>query len=93
MVFNILIIGYMAGFCTAIAQFPQAYKVFKTRDTHSISLAMYLIMTFGVFLWFIYGLLLPDLPMILANGIGLIPSTFTLIITFQNVKRSKKQSV
>ena len=73
MEFNIVIVGYLAGFCTAIAQFPQAFKVIKTGETHSISIGMYTIMTFGILFWFVYGLLIPDLPMILANGVCLIP--------------------
>lgn len=84
MEFNATIIGYMAGICSAICQFPQAYKVLSTKDTHSISVGMYSIMTTGVVFWFVYGLLINDLPMILANGIGLIPSLYTLCIIFQN---------
>jgi MtN3 and saliva related transmembrane protein len=84
MEFDIAIIGYMAGVCSALAQFPQAYKVFKTKDTRSISLGMYLIMTIGVVLWLVYGLLISDMPMILANGVGLIPSFYTLCITIKN---------
>lgn len=91
--FDVSLVGYFAGFCTAVAQFPQAYKVYKTRDTHSISLGMYATMTLGVFLWLIYGILIHDWPMILANGIGLIPSTFNLVITFQNIVRERKKSI
>lgn len=89
MCFDITIIGYLAGICTAVAQFPQAYKVYKTKETHSISLLMYSIMTLGIAFWFTYGLLLPDLPMILANGICLIPSIYTLFIAIRNTKQDK----
>lgn len=90
MTFDITIVGYLAGFCSAVAQFPQAYKVIKTKDTHSISLGMYSIMTLGVIFWFIYGILLYNMPMILANGIALIPSLYTLYITIQNSRNRKK---
>ena len=90
---DVSVIGYLAGFCTAVAQFPQAYKVYRTKDTRSISLGMYAIMTFGVFLWLIYGILIQDWPMMFANGIGLIPCTFNLIITFQNVFRERKKMI
>lgn len=89
MTFDIVIFGYIAGFCTAVAQFPQAYKVIKTGDTQSISLGMYVIMTFGILFWFIYGLLIPDLPMILANGVCLVPSIYILFITIRNNYRIK----
>ena len=91
MEFNIVIVGYLAGFCTAIAQFPQAFKVIKTGETHSISIGMYTIMTFGILFWFVYGLLIPDLPMILANGVCLIPSLYILYITLRNLNKTKKQ--
>lgn len=54
MIFDISWVGYLAGLCTAIAQFPQAYKVAKTGDTHSISLGMYSVMTLGILIWFLY---------------------------------------
>lgn len=92
MAFDIVIIGYFAGFCTAIAQFPQAIKVIKTNDTKSISLGMYFIMTLGITMWFLYGILLNNLPMIIANGVCLIPSVYILYITIRNLIKSKKLS-
>lgn len=88
MTFGAEMVGYFAGFLTAIAQFPQAYKVIKTGDTRSISLGMYLTMTIGIFFWCIYGVFLENTPMILTNGICLIPSIYILIITIRNLKRS-----
>lgn len=93
MTFDITIIGYLAGFCTAIAQFPQAFKVIKTGNTQSISVGMYSIMTMGILFWFIYGVLIPNIPMILANGVCLIPSLYILYITIINILRTKKQAL
>lgn len=90
MTFDIVLVGYIAGFCTAVAQFPQAYKVIRTGETQSISLGMYVTMTFGIFFWLLYGLLIPDLPMILANFVCLIPSLYILYITIRNLNRLKK---
>jgi MtN3 and saliva related transmembrane protein len=92
MEFNVAIVGYTAGVCSAICQFPQAYKVFKTKDTQSISLGMYAIMSLGVALWMTYGFLLGDMPMILANGIGLVPCLYTLYLTIHNRKAHKTYS-
>jgi MtN3 and saliva related transmembrane protein len=91
MEFNIVIVGYLAGFFTALAQFPQAIKVIRTGDTQSISLGMYTMMTFGILLWFLYGVFLANLPMILANGVCLIPSVYILFITIRNLNKTKKQ--
>ncbi len=91
MTFDIVIVGYFAGFCTAVAQFPQALKVIKTADTQSISLGMYGIMTFGILLWFVYGVLLVNFPMMIANGVCLIPSLYILYICIRNIYKAKKQ--
>jgi len=91
MTFDIIIVGYFAGFCTSLAQFPQAYKVIKTGNTESISPIMYVLMTLGILFWFLYGVLIPDLPMILANGVCLIPSLYILFITIRNLNRKNKQ--
>jgi MtN3 and saliva related transmembrane protein len=93
MTFDIVIIGYFAGFCTAIAQFPQAVKVIKTGDTQSISVGMYFIMTLGIASWFFYGVLLNNLPMIIANGVCLIPSFYIMFISTRNLIKSKKLSL
>ena len=72
-------IGFFAAFCTTVAFLPQAIKVYKTRSTKDISLYMFLIFTVGVLSWLIYGLIINDLPVILANAVTLILSFFILI--------------
>jgi len=88
MSFDITIIGYLAGICTAVAQFPQAYKVYKTQETKGISLVMYSTLTLGITFWFTYGILLPNLPMILANGVCLPPSFYTLFVMIRNARKN-----
>lgn len=78
------IIGYMAGVCMAIAQFPQAWMVWKTKDTRGISLLMFTILTLGVALWFLFGLINGVVSMWLTNGICLIPSLYILIVAYRN---------
>jgi MtN3 and saliva related transmembrane protein len=73
------IIGYAAAISTTVAFIPQTIKVIKTRDTKSLSLAMYLIFTIGVILWCIYGIIKLDFPLIIANS---ITATLSLIILF-----------
>lgn len=74
-------VGYIAAFCTSMSFLPQAIKVIKTQDTESLSLLMYSVFTFGVFMWLLYGLILMDWPMILANIL-----TFTLAATILVIK-------
>ena len=88
MAFDIVIVGYLAGFCTAIAQFPQAYKVIRTGETSSISLGMYIIMTLGIF----FVVCVRCTNSRFTNNFSqfcLIPLVFILIITIRNLNRSK----
>ena len=72
------LIGFFAAFCTTIAFLPQVIKVYKTRSTKDISLSMFLIFTTGVLCWLIYGVLIVDLPIIIANIVTLILSLIIL---------------
>ena len=65
-------IGYIAAVLTTISFVPQALKTLRTKSTDGISLGMYIILTTGVACWLIYGILLRDIPIIMANGITLI---------------------
>ncbi len=77
--FIIKYIGFFAAFCTTFAFLPQAIKVYQTKSTKDISLYMFLIFTIGVLSWLIYGIIIKDLPVILANAVTLILSFFILI--------------
>ena len=57
------IFGYIAAFCTAISFLPQAIKTVKTKDTNGLSLLTYLFLFFGSLSWFIYGIVLTDIPL------------------------------
>ena len=50
-------IGYAAAILTTISFLPQAIMTIRTRDTESLSLAMYSSFTLGVLLWLVYGFL------------------------------------
>lgn len=68
----ITVIGMLAATGTTISFLPQALKIIKTKDTKSISLSMYILFVSGVILWFIYGILRMDIPVMIANGVTLI---------------------
>ena len=73
-------IGLAAACCTTLAFIPQAIQIIRTRDTRSLSLGMYTCFTLGVGLWLIYGCLLSDRPMILANTITFGLATLILAL-------------
>ena len=68
----ITIAGLVAAFCTTSSFLPQAVKTIRTKDTASISLAMYVIFTIGIVLWLLYGLRIGSWPMICANTVSLV---------------------
>jgi len=76
----ITILGLIAASCTTIAFLPQVIKTIKSKHTHDISMLMYIILTTGVSLWLVYGVLIRDLPLILANGITFVFAATVLIL-------------
>jgi MtN3 and saliva related transmembrane protein len=82
----IQIIGSMSGFLTTAAFLPQAYKVYKTKDTNSISLYMFIILNIGLMGWVIYGLVTNQLPIILTNIITFILAFYILLIKIKGQK-------
>lgn len=83
------IVGFLASLLSILNQFPQAIKVFRSHDTQSISLAMYIIVIIAISLWLVYGLMLGDVPLITANAISLIPITYIFIIKLKNTVEGK----
>jgi len=75
---GVSILGFIAGGLTTFAFFPQVVKAARTKSTHDISLGMVSLTSIGIFLWFIYGLCLRSLPIILPNFISSM-MTFTLL--------------
>ena len=81
---GIEIVGFSASTLSILNRFPQAIKVYKTKDTHSISLTMYVIVVLCISLWLVYGLMLQDGPLILANALSLIPIVYIFIVKLTN---------
>ncbi|MCC7429575.1 SemiSWEET transporter [bacterium] len=75
------IIGFVAAVCTTISFVPQVVRIWRTKSTKDISLGMFLIFCAGVILWLTYGLLLNNLPIIVANTV-----TLFLILTILSFK-------
>lgn len=73
-------VGLFAAFCTTWAFLPQVIKILKTQETKAISLSMYSVLVTGILLWLVYGLMIKDIPLIVANGITFILSGVVLIL-------------
>lgn len=68
---SITFLGLLAGACTTFSFVPQLIKILRSRSTSDISLWMYIVFSSGILMWLIYGLLIADLPIIIANAVAL----------------------
>ena len=71
------IIGFTAGLLVSLCLIPQLIKVITIKSAKDLSWAWLWLYLMGMSLWFTYGLLMKDLPLILTNAfscnaIGLI---------------------
>ena len=73
--------GYAAAMLTTVSFLPQAVRTIRTRETHAISLWMYVVFTVGIGFWFGYGVFLKSWPMIVSNAV-----TFGLSSTILGLK-------
>jgi MtN3 and saliva related transmembrane protein len=71
--------GLIAGPCTTFGFVLQVLKILRTRDTKAISLSMYIVFTFGVLCWLLYGLTLGSVAMVLFNALTLILGIIVII--------------
>ncbi|MBD3318633.1 hypothetical protein GF342_01860 [Candidatus Woesearchaeota archaeon] len=72
------IIGLVAATLTTISFLPQVIKTWKEKSAKGISQFMYILFCSGVLLWLVYGLVIFDLPVIVANAVTLILASTVL---------------
>jgi MtN3 and saliva related transmembrane protein len=83
------ILGLVASVFTTSSFVPQVWRTWKTQDVSGISLPTYLIITIGLALWLIYGILRGDLPLIVANAVMVV---LTGAITVMKIVFGKSSS-
>ena len=79
----IQMVGLAAGLFTTASILPQVIKSLRTRSTKDISLGMFTLIATGNLLWFLYGVLRRDIPVITANAATF---SFALIVIFLKLK-------
>ncbi len=77
------LIGSVAAFCTTMSYLPQVHKCWKTGSTGDLSLKMILLLSTGISLWIVYGVLKGDAVIIGANAVSL---AFLCILLFYKVR-------
>ena len=87
----------IAGICMAICQVPQAWKIYKAGNAEGMSLLMQIILTSGIFFWFVTGIIIDFIykesagtPMWISNGFCLIFCIYLLIMCIRTKIQDKK---
>jgi len=76
-------LGLLAGTLTSVAAIPQVVKTLRTRHARDISIWQPVLLSIGVALWLMYGKLINDTPLILAN---IIPLVCNVMLTFLKLR-------
>lgn len=80
------ILGLAAGALTTTSFLPQLVKTWRTKSTKDVSLAMFIILGLGLFLWVLYGLSISSLPVILTNLVTLVLVFIIIILKIRYAK-------
>jgi MtN3 and saliva related transmembrane protein len=78
------IIGLSAAFLSSISMIPQVIKVYRTKKTKDLSLGAFSVLAVGLFLWFVYGIMIQAIPVIIGNAIGLSLVCYIIIMKIRN---------
>ena len=71
------------GIIIAFANYPQTYEIMKKKSSKNVSLLTYLMLVPNSVVWFLYGLSLDNLPIIVTNALGLIGVLTVIIVYFK----------
>jgi MtN3 and saliva related transmembrane protein len=74
------LIGLVAAACTTSAFVPQLLHVWRRKTARDVSLATFVVLSFGTAVWLIYGVLIGSVPVAVANAatLGLVLCTLAL---------------
>ncbi len=81
------VLGLLAGVLTTVAYLPQVVRTWKRKSAGDLSLSMVVCTTLGVFLWFVYGLTIRSMPVIVANSVTFVLTSTVLVLRLRYGKR------
>jgi MtN3 and saliva related transmembrane protein len=77
------LIGYIAGTLTTLAFLPQLITVWKRKSAKDLSWFYLFTFAVGISFWLTYGLMLSELPIILANVVTLALVLFIMFFKWK----------
>jgi MtN3 and saliva related transmembrane protein len=78
------IIGGIAAILTTAAYIPQSIKVFREKNTKSLSLGMYILITTGLAVWTLYGIMIDSPSVIIANAVTFLLAASILFMKLRH---------
>lgn len=84
-----IVIGLIAGFITTLSYTPQAVKGYRSKSMDDVSIYMPVILMVGLGLWFIYGIIIEDIPIIFWNTISVVLNAFIILMKLRYGKQKK----
>jgi MtN3 and saliva related transmembrane protein len=79
--------GSMAGLCTTVSLPPQLVRIWRRKSASDVSLSMFLLFSFGVACWLVYGLGIGSIPVMVANATTLTLATIIIALKVRYDRR------
>lgn len=83
-------LGLLAGFLTSVAVLPQVVRTWRRKHAQDISIWQPLILITGMALWLAYGVLINDLPLIVANTFSIACYLLLLLLKIVYDRRERE---
>lgn len=84
------LLGFLAGLLTTVSFLPQVVKSLRTRSMEDFNLLFIALMLVGLALWTVYGFMLGQLPLIVANGVTIALNLVLLWLKLEDMGRRVK---
>jgi len=66
------VLAAVFGTVSGLANFPQAYKIFKRKSAKDISILTYSFLFSGALVWILYGIEIANFPILITNVFGAV---------------------
>ncbi len=83
-----IVVGTIAATLSILSFVPQAWKIWRTRETKGLSTKMCIFNTSGFAMWTSYGILVRTWPIIVPNVICFVLAAFILVMKLRSRRSS-----
>tara|TARA_Y200000002_G_C22678245_1_gene662960 strand:- start:707 stop:991 length:285 start_codon:yes stop_codon:yes gene_type:complete len=84
------VFGYLAAVTLTITLLPQLYLTCKTKEVENLSLGFLFLQNLTCILFLIYGVLLSEIPLMIANS---VVGTQSLVLIFMKLKYRNRNNI